>query len=110
MLDNLLYANSKNLALFLERIMDFVAKNGDKIVGEVSFSSVPGELTSDLLTSTTRGQISSSRNVPGDLKFVRVSELGKRLHDKGLCIDGSGETMIALLKENSASSSDAGAE
>ncbi|EJK44757.1 hypothetical protein THAOC_36678 [Thalassiosira oceanica] len=29
MLDNLLYANSKNLALFQEMIMDFVAENGD---------------------------------------------------------------------------------
>ena len=44
MLDNLLYANSKNLALFQEKIMDFVAENGDKIVGNVSFSDVPGEL------------------------------------------------------------------
>ena len=30
MLDNLLYANSKNLALFQEKIMDFVAENGYK--------------------------------------------------------------------------------
>ena len=34
------------------------------------------------------------------MKFMRVGELRKRLHDKGLCIDGSRETMIALLKEN----------
>jgi len=41
MLDNLLYANSKNLALFQEKIMDFVAENGDRIVGNVSFDDVP---------------------------------------------------------------------
>jgi len=34
---------------------------------------------------------------------MRVGDLRKRLHDKGLCIDGSRETMIALLRENSAS-------
>jgi len=104
MLDNLLYANSKNLALFQEKIMDFVAENGGKILGNVSFSSVPSELMSDLLTAVTRGQKSSSTSEPGDdLKLMRVSELRKQLHDKGLCIDGSRDAMIALLGENSAS-------
>ncbi|EJK76775.1 hypothetical protein THAOC_01445, partial [Thalassiosira oceanica] len=104
MIDNLLYANSKNLALFQEKIMDFVAENGGKILGNVSFSSVPSELMSDLLTAVTRGQKSSSTSEPGDdLKLMRVSELRKQLHDKGLCIDGSRDAMIALLGENSAS-------
>jgi len=101
MLDNLLYAHSKNLALFQEMIMDFVAANGDKIIGNVSFSNVPGELMSDLLTATTRGNMSTGKAASeDDLKFSRVGELRKRLHDKGLCIDGSRETMIALLKAN----------
>ncbi|EJK57491.1 hypothetical protein THAOC_22457, partial [Thalassiosira oceanica] len=101
MLDNLLYANSKNLALFQEKIMDFVAENGNKIVGKVSFGSVPGELMSDLLTATTRGSKSTGVAAPeGDLTFARVGELRKRLHDKGLSADGSRETMISLLREN----------
>ena len=103
-LDNLLYANSKNLALFQEKIMDFVAKNGDEIVGNVSFDDVPGNLMSDLLTAFSQGKKSTSASAQGDdLKFMRVGDVRKRLHDKGLCIDGSRETMIALLKENSAS-------
>ena len=111
MLDNLLYANSKNLALFQEKIMDFVAENGDKIVGNVSFSSVPSELMSDLLTAFSREKKSTSTSAPDDdLKFMRVGELRKRLHDKGLCIDGSRETMIALLGESSASDESDGAE
>ena len=101
MLDNLLYANSKNLAFFQEKIMDFVAENGDKIVGNVSFSNVPSELMSDLLTAVARGKKSIGSSAPeDDLKFMRVGELRKKLHDKGLCIDGSRETMIALLKES----------
>ena len=104
MLDNLLYANSKNLALFQEKIMDFVAENGGKIVGKVSFSNVPGELMSDLLTAVARGKKPTGEAVPDDdLTLMRVGELRKRLHDKGLCIDGSREAMIALLRENSAS-------
>ena len=100
-----LYANSKNLALFQEKIMDFVAENGDKIVGNVSFSTVPSELISDILTAFAQGKTSSGEAAApeDDLKFMRVVELRKRLHDKGLCINGSRETMIALLSENSAS-------
>ena len=104
MLDNLLYANSKNLALFQEKIMDFVAENGDNIVGKVSFGDVPGNLISDILTAFSQGKKSSGTIAPeGDLTFMRVGELRKRLHEKGLCVDGSRETMIALLRENSAS-------
>ena len=104
MLDHLLYANSKNLALFQEKIMDFVAKNGDNIVGKVPFDDVPSNLISDILTAFSQGKKSTSANPPeDDLKFMRVGELRKRLHEKGLCVDGSRETMIALLRENSAS-------
>ncbi|EJK73001.1 hypothetical protein THAOC_05407 [Thalassiosira oceanica] len=110
MLDNLLYANSKNLALFQEMIMDFVAENGDKIVGKVSFDDVPGNLISDILTAFAQGKKSAGEvTSKDDLKFMRVDELRKRLHDKGLCIDGSRETMIALLRENSGSN-ETGAE
>ncbi|EJK57828.1 hypothetical protein THAOC_22093, partial [Thalassiosira oceanica] len=76
MLDNLLYANSKNLAFFQEKIMDFVAENGNKIVGRVSFSSVPSELMSDLLTAVAEGTKSKSEVAPeDDLKLMRVGEL-----------------------------------
>ncbi|EJK64479.1 hypothetical protein THAOC_14781, partial [Thalassiosira oceanica] len=111
MLDNLLYANSKNLALFQEMIMDFVAENGDKIVGKVSFDDVPGNLISDILTAFAQGKKSAGEVIMSkdDLKFMRVDDLRKRLHEKGLCIDGSRETMIALLKENSGSN-ETGAE
>ncbi|EJK61215.1 hypothetical protein THAOC_18339 [Thalassiosira oceanica] len=106
MLDNLLYANSKNLALFQEKAMDFVAENGDKIVGNVSFSSVPSELISDILTAVARGKMSNGDASGDDLKFMRVGDLRKRLHDKGLCIDGSREAMISLLIENSEGNDD----
>ena len=103
MLDNLLYANSKNLALFQEKIMDFVAENGDKLLGTVSFDDVPGSLMTDLLTAVTRGKTSGKEISDDDFILMRVGKLRKRLHDKGLCIDGSREAMIALLRENSAS-------
>ena len=100
MLDNLLYANSKNLALFQEKIMDFVAESAGKIAGIVSFDDVPGNLMSDLLTAFARGKDPAGDAASeDDLKFMRVGEMRKQLHDKGLCIDGSRETMIALLRQ-----------
>ncbi|EJK61010.1 hypothetical protein THAOC_18565 [Thalassiosira oceanica] len=92
------------------KIMDFVAEDGDKIDGNVSFSSVPSELISDILTAVARGKMPKGDSSGDDLKFMRVGELRRRLNAKGLCIDGSRETMIALLREDLASSSDAGAE
>ncbi|EJK69635.1 hypothetical protein THAOC_09086, partial [Thalassiosira oceanica] len=98
MLDNLLYANSKNLALFQEKIMDFVAENGSKIVGKVSFDDVPSSLISDILTAFAQGKKSNGEAAPeDDLAFTRVSELRRRLHEKGLCFDGSiGRTLSVL--------------
>ena len=83
--------------------MDFIAENGDKIVGNVSFDDVPSNLMSDLLTATTRGKKTTVGALDDDLKFMRVSELRRCLHSKGLSTDGSRETMIALLRENTES-------
>ncbi|KAL9190035.1 hypothetical protein ACHAXT_007246 [Thalassiosira profunda] len=95
-LDNLLYADSKNCALLKEMVVDFVAENGKDILGKVSFNDAPGSVVTDLLTVMTRSK------APRDdgYETMRVSALRKKLHEKGLDIDGSREAMIALLKEN----------
>ena len=48
-LDNMLYADAKNLALLKEEVMDYIVANGDKIMGKVSFDNVPGSMMTDLL-------------------------------------------------------------
>ena len=98
-LDNLLYADSKNCALLLEKAMDFVVQKRFDIIGKISLENLPGTMMNDLLTAVTQGP--SEKNKPDDMDFMRVSELRKRLHAKGLCVDGSRKAMIALLKENS---------
>ena len=55
----------------------------------VSFDNVPGHLMKDLLTAVDMDD------------SMRVSTLRKKLHEKGLAVDGSREAMIALLEENS---------
>ena len=100
-LDNLLYADSKNCALLLERAMDFVVENRKDIIGKVSFDDLPGTMYMDMLTAITQAQEAGKSGPDGDIDFMRVSELRRRLHAKGLCVDGSRKAMIAPLKENS---------
>ena len=57
MIDNLLYADSKNLALLKESVMDYIVANKDDIIGKVSFSDVPGDMMTDLLTAVSEVSI-----------------------------------------------------
>ena len=103
MMDNLLYADSKNCALLKEAVIDFVVENGKDVLEKVSLKDVPAGVFSDLLTAMTRKEIIKASNVEstGDqLTTMRVSELRKRLDKKGLDVDGSREAMIAALQES----------
>mmetsp|Transcript_35063 Transcript_35063/g.59542 ORF Transcript_35063/g.59542 Transcript_35063/m.59542 type:complete len:223 (+) Transcript_35063:2-670(+) len=98
----LLYSHDKNCALLKEATIDFIVENGDDILKKVSLKDVPGGLFSDLLTAMTRDKNNGTSNGSSDdLSTMRVNDLRKRLDEKGLCLDGSRETMIALLQENS---------
>ena len=101
MMDNLLYADAKNLALLKEAVMDYIVVNKDDIIGKVSFDNIPGFAT-DLLTAMSRGEQNSTIGDITNYNKMRVGTLRKLLDEKGLDVDGSRETMIALLKENSA--------
>ena len=101
MMDNLLYADSKNLALLKEAVMDYIVANRSNIIGKVSFNDFPGHLVTDLLTAVESGDGEQSRDgVSTDYNKMRVGTLRKLLDEKGLDVDGSRESMIALLKEN----------
>ena len=103
-LDNLLYADSKNLALLKESVMDFIIANGDDVMDKVSFSNVPGDIVKDLLAAVARGKAKSSSSdtaaADNNYNTMRVATLRKMLDEKGLEVDGSRESMIALLKES----------
>jgi len=102
MMDNLLYADSKNCALLKETVMDFIVENGQDVLEKVSLKDVPGGMFADLLTAMTRGKKKDTNTgEDGDeLSTMRVSELRKKLDEKGLDIDGSREAMIASLEDN----------
>jgi len=104
MMDNLLFADSKNLALLKEAVMDYIVKHKTTIIGKVSFSNVPGDLVTDVLAAMARGEEQTGEDDDESAKYVkmRVGTLRKMLDEKGLDVDGSRESMIALLKENDA--------
>jgi len=105
MMDNLLYADSKNLALLKEAVMDYIVENKHSIIGKVSFDNFPCHLVTDLLTAVARGEQPDAGEKEDECtKYnkMRVGTLRKMLDEKGLDVDGSREAMIALLKENSA--------
>ena len=101
MMDNLLYADSKNLALLKETVMDYIVANKGDIMGKISFDDLPGSIATDLLAAMARGEQSGDGDSK-DYNKKRVGTLRKMLDEKGLDVDGSREAMIALLKEESA--------
>jgi hypothetical protein len=102
----LLYADSKNLALLKEAAMDFIVGNKLEVIDKLSFATAPGALITDVLAAMSRGEMRSSGVdvVGGDIQYnaLRISELRKRVHEKGLNVDGSREMLIAALKTESA--------
>jgi len=100
-MDNLLYADSKNLALLKEATMDYIVANKGDIMGKVSFNDLPGSIANDLLAAVARGEEARGEVNSTDYNKMRVGKLRKMLDEKGLDVDGSREAMIALLKEKS---------
>jgi hypothetical protein len=98
----LLYADSKNLALLKEAAMDYMMENRDEVLETISFADmIPGTLMRDLLAATARGEVrNNGTNVHVDNHYnaLRISELRKMAHEKGLNVDGSREMLIAALK------------
>ena len=107
-LENLLFADSKNLAALKEAVMDYIVEHGDSLIGKVSFDNAPGSTVTDVLTAMSRSKKKKKDNGTSDdgggtnnYNTMRVATLRKMLHEKGLNVDGSREALVALLKENS---------
>ena len=102
MMDNLLYADAKNCALLKEAVVDFVVDNGNDILGKISFNNVPGSVVTDILTAVTRekNNVANVESTGSQLTTMRVSELRRKLDEKGLDVDGSREAMITALQKS----------
>ena len=99
-MDNLLYADAKNLALLKELVMDYIVANKLEVLEEVSFKGAPGTptLMKDVLSAVARETKDGAAN-SNRFSTMRISVLRKKLSKKGLDIDGSRETLIATLNK-----------
>jgi hypothetical protein len=98
----LIYAESKNCALLKEAAMDYVVANKADVIKKLSFADAPGTLLNDMLTAFVRSETEyggpAGGNDENDLSSMRVSELRRNAHEKGLNVDGSREMLIAALQ------------
>ena len=104
-MEHLIYADSMNCALLKEAAMDFIVENKIKVIETMtSFDDVPSNLMRDLLTAVARGEREEG-GVGGEnenlFTTMRINELRKKAHEKGLDVDGSREMLIATLIANS---------
>jgi hypothetical protein len=101
-MDNLLYADAKNCALLKESVMSFMAENSAEAYEKISFNDVPGYLMKDLLLAfSNNSKKEASGAATEELTSLSVSDLRRKLAEKGLDIDGSREAMIESIKDNS---------
>jgi len=106
-IDNLLYADARNCALLKETVMDFIVENKEKVMQQVSFQDVPGEVCKDLLAAVSRYYFDfpsiddDDDETTSTYSNMRIRDLREKLSDKGLDIDGSREALIASLKGHS---------
>jgi speckle-type POZ protein len=100
-MDNLLYAESKNCALLKESVMDFIAENKIEALKQIFFEDAPGNFISDILAAVAREDRKSTTDgdSEGELITMRISELRQKAHSKRLNVDGSREMLIATLSK-----------
>jgi hypothetical protein len=105
--DLLIYADSKNCALLKEATMDYILENNNVVLEHVRFDDAPGSLVSDVLAAIARvkirkdgaGAAKADKNSASHFNSMRISELRRMVHDKGLDVDGSREMLIASLEK-----------
>ena len=102
-MDNLLYADAKNCALLKEAVIDFLVENSIEAAEKISFNDVPSHLMKDLLIviGRSRKKEASGATATEELTTLSVSDLRRKLAEKGLGVDGSREAMIESIMNNS---------
>jgi hypothetical protein len=93
----LLYADSKNCALLKEAAMDYMLENKDVVLKNIRFDDAPGSLVSDVFAAIARAETMKDDSA-SHFHSMRISELRRMVHDKGLDVDGSREMLLLRLK------------
>jgi hypothetical protein len=103
-MEHLRYADSMNCALLKEAAMDFIVENSAEVMDNISFNDLlTPTLLRDVFAAFSRGKknlVSGGGDGDNKSRFnsMRISELRRESHKKGLNVDGSREMLIAALK------------
>ena len=97
-MDDILFADSRNCALLKEAAMDFLAENSVEATEKASFANFPAHLLKDVFVAMNKAHGKSGGDA---FASMSVSELRKKLDEKGLDVDGSREAMIESIKSHS---------
>jgi hypothetical protein len=104
-MEQLLYADSMSCALLKEAAMDFIIENSATVIDKISFNDLlTPTLFRDVLSAVSRREKKFGVRGGGDgddeshFNYMRISELRRESHKKGLNVDGSREMLIAALK------------
>ena len=114
-IEQLLYADSKNLALLKEAAMNFIYKNAVDVLSTDSFKTIPAdrnilsELLSVVAMKNAAGSAKKEEEDSGDersnkktvpYKSMSVTDLRWQLSGRDLDVDGSREMLIARLEDH----------
>ena len=100
-MEHLLYADAMNLAYLKEAVMDFIVGNKAEIMKNKVLADAPGDIVSDVLAAVARSEERANavgKNGDVELRILGISDLRRRAHALGLCVDGSRETLIAAIE------------
>ena len=104
-MEQLLYADSMSCALLKEAAMDFIVENSAAVIDKISFNDLlTTTLFRDVQSAVSRREKKLGVSGGGDgdneshFNSMRISELHRESHEKGLNVDGSREMLIAALK------------
>ena len=84
--------------------MDFIVKNKLEILEKKMLAGAPENIVYDILSAVARREIecATCASEKNSLRVMRLSELRRRAHARGLEVDGSREMLISALKPASA--------
>jgi hypothetical protein len=79
-----------------------VENHADVIEKLTTNTLIPGSLIKDMFPTVFRGEKKDGTavGIESQLTSLRISELRKKAHEKGIDVDGSREMLIAALKES----------
>ena len=98
-IDHYVYAEDKNCAALKEKVVAFIVDHWDDIHASKRENDLPDNLRlclmHDMMMAT---KIKDEPVDDGALHTMPIGKLRLKAHKKGLNVDGSRETLIALLK------------